>query len=131
MVSPGTATRVGTTGSIVKQRFCWAFCSTVRTHGSTNGSHGILTFPWSLSVAFFHSVGTVFFSALSISIALIALHGAFREPDNLFIDEGEVSRGPLHCTGSCLVADRGRQGATCRPAGQLCSLNLACTNLCA
>ena len=39
-----------------------------------------------------HSVGTVFFSALSISMAIVVLHGAFREPDNLFIDEAaEVS----------------------------------------
>ena len=38
------------------------------------------------------SVGTVFFSALSISMAIVVLHGAFREPDNLFIDEAsEVS----------------------------------------
>jgi hypothetical protein len=35
-------------------------------------------------------VGTVFFSALSLSLSLVLLHGAFREPDNLFIDEGEV-----------------------------------------
>jgi hypothetical protein len=36
------------------------------------------------------SVGAVFFSALSLSIAIIVLHGAFREPDNLFLDEAEV-----------------------------------------
>ena len=36
------------------------------------------------------SVGAVFFSALSISMAIVVLHGAFREPDNLFIDEAEV-----------------------------------------
>ncbi len=36
------------------------------------------------------SVGTVFFSALSLSLAVVALHGAFREPDNLFVDEAEV-----------------------------------------
>ncbi len=38
------------------------------------------------------SVGTVFFSALSLSVAVIAAHGAFREPDNLFLDADEVSR---------------------------------------
>jgi hypothetical protein len=36
------------------------------------------------------SVGTVFFSAISLGLAVIALHGAFREPDSLFVDEGEV-----------------------------------------
>lgn len=39
-----------------------------------------------------HSVGTVFFSALSISMAIVVLHGAFREPDNLFIDEAAEVR---------------------------------------
>ena len=34
-------------------------------------------------------MGTVFFSALSLSMAIVVLHGAFREPDNLFIDEAE------------------------------------------
>uniref|UniRef100_A0A7S0VCP1 PRA1 family protein n=2 Tax=Polytomella parva TaxID=51329 RepID=A0A7S0VCP1_9CHLO len=41
-------------------------------------------------IFFVTSVGTVFFSAISISLALIALHGAFREPDNLFLDDGEA-----------------------------------------
>lgn len=36
------------------------------------------------------SVGSVFFYAMSLSFALILLHGGFREPDNLFVDEGEV-----------------------------------------
>lgn len=36
------------------------------------------------------SVGTVFFSALSFSLAVVLAHGAFREPDNLFIDDAEV-----------------------------------------
>ena len=39
------------------------------------------------------SVGTVFFSALAFSCAAIALHGAFREPDNLFVDDAEVRGG--------------------------------------
>jgi hypothetical protein len=37
-----------------------------------------------------YSVGTVFFTALTFSAAAIALHGAFREPDNLFVDDIEV-----------------------------------------
>lgn len=43
-----------------------------------------------ITIFFLTSVGTVFFSALSISIAVICLHGAMREPDNLFLDEGET-----------------------------------------
>ena len=37
------------------------------------------------------SVGTVLFTALGISFAAIALHGAFRQPDDLFTDEPEVT----------------------------------------
>lgn len=36
------------------------------------------------------SVGTVLFTALGISCAAIGLHGAFRQPDDLFTDEAEV-----------------------------------------
>eukprot|EP00798_Chlamydomonas_sp_ICE-L_P019288 gene19288-25932_t len=43
-----------------------------------------------ITIFFLTSVGTVFFSALSISLAVICLHGAMREPDNLFLDEGET-----------------------------------------
>lgn len=39
------------------------------------------------------SVGTVLFSALSISCCVIALHGATRVPDDLFLEEQEVRRG--------------------------------------
>jgi hypothetical protein len=42
-----------------------------------------------ITIFFLTSVGAVFFSALSLSIAIIVLHGAFREPDNLFLDEAE------------------------------------------
>lgn len=41
-----------------------------------------------ITIFFLTSVGAVFFSALSFSLAVIAAHGAFREPDNLFVDEG-------------------------------------------
>lgn len=44
-----------------------------------------------ITIFFLTSVGTVFFSALSLSIAVIAAHGAFREPDNLFLDSDETS----------------------------------------
>lgn len=42
-----------------------------------------------ITIFFLTSVGTVFFSSLSFSLAVILLHGAFREPDNLFIDDQE------------------------------------------
>eukprot|EP00195_Chlamydomonas_chlamydogama_P000996 CAMPEP_0202916448 /NCGR_PEP_ID=MMETSP1392-20130828/68587_1 /ASSEMBLY_ACC=CAM_ASM_000868 /TAXON_ID=225041 /ORGANISM="Chlamydomonas chlamydogama, Strain SAG 11-48b" /LENGTH=202 /DNA_ID=CAMNT_0049608877 /DNA_START=129 /DNA_END=737 /DNA_ORIENTATION=+ len=42
-----------------------------------------------ITIFFLTSVGTVFFSALSLSLAVIVAHGAFREPDNLFIDDNE------------------------------------------
>jgi len=35
-------------------------------------------------------VASVVFSALMVSSALIAAHGALRVPDDLFLDEGEV-----------------------------------------
>ncbi|KAG1669309.1 hypothetical protein FOA52_014870 [Chlamydomonas sp. UWO 241] len=41
-----------------------------------------------ITIFFLTSVGTVFFSALSFSAAVIAVHASFREPDNLFVDEG-------------------------------------------
>jgi hypothetical protein len=44
------------------------------------------------------SVGAVFFSALSLSLAVILAHGAFREPDNLFIDEADVSGNSALCS---------------------------------
>ncbi|GFH23136.1 PRA1 family protein, partial [Haematococcus lacustris] len=42
-----------------------------------------------VTIFFLTSVGTVFFSALSISLAVVCAHGALREPDNLFIDDAE------------------------------------------
>eukprot|EP00798_Chlamydomonas_sp_ICE-L_P003380 gene3380-13417_t len=45
-----------------------------------------------ITIFFLTSVGTVFFFALSISVAVVCLHGAFREPDNLFLDDGEHLR---------------------------------------
>ncbi len=36
-------------------------------------------------------MGTVLFTALGISCAAIGIHGAFRQPDDLFTDEAEVS----------------------------------------
>jgi hypothetical protein len=37
------------------------------------------------------SVANVLFSALTLSCAIIGLHGATRVPDDLFLDEADVS----------------------------------------
>ncbi|GAX75239.1 hypothetical protein CEUSTIGMA_g2684.t1 [Chlamydomonas eustigma] len=44
-----------------------------------------------ITIFFLTSVGAVLFSALSLSVAIVVLHGAFLEPDNLFLDEAEAS----------------------------------------
>jgi len=46
-------------------------------------------------VFFLTSVGTVLFTALGISFAAIAIHGAFRQPDDLFTDEPEGQQGGI------------------------------------
>ena len=38
------------------------------------------------------SVGTILFTAIGISLVAIAAHGAFRVPDDLFLDDSEVRR---------------------------------------
>ncbi|KAL6744982.1 prenylated rab acceptor family protein [Haematococcus lacustris] len=48
-----------------------------------------------VTIFFLTSVGTVFFSALSISLAVVCAHGALREPDNLFIDDAESQQSFL------------------------------------
>lgn len=50
------------------------------------------------------SVGTVLFTALGISFVAIALHGALRQPDDLFTDEPEVHLHPL--AASCIRRHR-------------------------
>lgn len=42
-------------------------------------------------VFFLTSVGTVLFTAIGFSLVAIATHGAFRVPDDLFLDEGETA----------------------------------------
>jgi hypothetical protein len=37
-------------------------------------------------------VGTILFTAIGISLVVIAAHGAFRVPDDLFLDDSEVRR---------------------------------------
>ena len=51
------------------------------------------------------SVGTVLFTALGISCAAIGLHGAFRQPDDLFTDEAEVFH-QFACTCACMGLPR-------------------------
>lgn len=46
-------------------------------------------------IFFLTSVGTVLFTALGISCAAIGLHGAFRQPDDLFTDEAENQQGGI------------------------------------
>lgn len=41
------------------------------------------------------SVGTVVMSAVVLSCAIIGLHGAMRVPDDLFLDDSDVSMDPL------------------------------------
>jgi len=42
-------------------------------------------------VFFLTSVGTILFTAIGISLAVIATHGAMRVPDDLFLDDGETA----------------------------------------
>lgn len=44
-----------------------------------------------ITVFFLTNVGAVLFSAISISLALIAAHGATRVPDDLFLEEQDTS----------------------------------------
>lgn len=45
-----------------------------------------------IMIFFLTSVGTVFFSALAFSAAVISVHGACREPDHLFMDDVEADQ---------------------------------------
>ncbi|AEC09820.1 putative prenylated rab acceptor P [Arabidopsis thaliana] len=46
-------------------------------------------------VVFMTSVGSLLTSALTIGIAIVCLHGAFRVPDDLFLDEQEPANAGL------------------------------------
>ncbi|KAL3130954.1 hypothetical protein ABBQ38_000277 [Trebouxia sp. C0009 RCD-2024] len=46
-------------------------------------------------IFFLTSVGTVLFTALGISCAAIGVHGALRQPDDLFTDEAESQQGGI------------------------------------
>jgi hypothetical protein len=48
-----------------------------------------------LIVFVFTSVGSVLISGIGLGIFLIAVHGAFKTPDDLFLDEPEVAGGFL------------------------------------
>ena len=56
------------------------------------------------------SVGTILFTAIGISLSAISIHGAFRQPDDLFSDEAEQQigflsflKGPQPGTGQNMV----------------------------
>ena len=80
---------------------CWAWLFGVRTaplviNGRTFSEREALVGAAAASavvVFFLTSVGTVLFTALGISVAAIAAHGATRVPDELFTDEIEASNG--------------------------------------
>ncbi|CAH8269681.1 unnamed protein product [Arabidopsis lyrata] len=44
-----------------------------------------------IAVIFFTSVGSVLISALMIGVATVCVHGAFRAPDDLFLDEQDAA----------------------------------------
>lgn len=46
-----------------------------------------------VAVIFLTSVGSVLVSALMIGVAIVSLHGAFRAPEDLFVDEQEPQGG--------------------------------------
>jgi hypothetical protein len=54
-----------------------------------------LTVTSAIMIFFVTSVGTILFTALGISVAVIGLHGACRVPDDLFTDEVEQQSGLL------------------------------------
>jgi hypothetical protein len=55
------------------------------------------------------SVANVLFSALTLSCAIIGLHGATRVPDDLFLDDTDVS-----VYWNDHVADSSEAGTACR-----------------
>lgn len=80
---------------------CWAWLFGVRAsplviNGRTFSEKEALVGAAAASavvVFFLTSVGTVLFTALGISVAAIAAHGATRVPDELFTDEIESGSG--------------------------------------
>lgn len=80
---------------------CWAWLFGVRTsplviNGRQLSEREALVGAAAVSgivVFFLTSVGTVLFTALGISVAAIAAHGATRVPDELFTDEVDASGG--------------------------------------
>eukprot|EP00891_Asterochloris_glomerata_P005332 jgi/Astpho2/5332/e_gw1.00075.120.1_t len=61
-------------------------------------------------IFFLTSVGTILFTAIGISLSAISIHGAFRQPDDLFSDEAEQQigflsflKGPQPGTGQNMV----------------------------
>lgn len=59
-----------------------------------------------------HSIGTVLFYALGISLVAVGIHGAMRVPDDLFLDEPEVSGGCISPR-ACVTVAHSRARAFC------------------
>lgn len=53
-----------------------------------------------ITVFFVTNVGSLAFTALLTSACVVALHGATRVPDDLFLDEGEANQGLLSFLGT-------------------------------
>lgn len=81
----------------------WLYIFVIRTTPLSIGNHTIsdrgkligMTGLSFVVIFFLTSVGTVLFSALSIGFVVIALHGATRVPDDLFLDETEENQSFL------------------------------------
>lgn len=69
--------------------------------GLTAGRHGALASHFLAATHLLRpavamcSVGTVVMSAAVLSCAIIGLHGSMRVPDDLFLDDSDVSMDPL------------------------------------
>jgi hypothetical protein len=85
----------------------WTYLYLVRTEplvafGRTFSEREILVIMGVLSVVvvLMTSVGYIFMSALLVGFLITAAHGAFRVPDDLFLDDQEASGGFLSFLGS-------------------------------
>lgn len=83
--------------------FAWAFVFIIRPAPITIGGRTFsdkekfiaLSAISGVVVFFLTSVGTVLFTAIGISLTAIGIHGACRQPDDLFTEEAEQQGGLL------------------------------------
>eukprot|EP00775_Hariotina_reticulata_P006082 gene6082-6322_t len=69
--------------------FGWAFVVSAGSEREKLMGMSAISF---VVVFFLTSVANVVFSALTLSFFIVAVHGAFRVPDDLFLDESEVGQ---------------------------------------